>query len=35
MAVTMEGYTGAHVMPVVGYNTPSTRNFLFGLNLSF
>lgn len=35
MAVTMEGYTGAHTLPVVGYNTPATRNFLFGINLTF
>ena len=35
MAVTMEGYTGSHTLPVVGYNTPSTRNFLFGINLTF
>ena len=35
MAVTMEGYTGSHKLPVVGYNTPSTRNFLFGINLTF
>lgn len=35
MAVTMEGYKGAHKIPVVGYNTPATRNFLFGINLSF
>lgn len=26
---------GAHVLPVVGYNTPSTRNFLMGINLTF
>ena len=35
MAVTMEGYTGKHSLPVIGYNTPSTRNFLFGLNVTF
>lgn len=35
MAVTMEGYTGSHKLPVVGYNTPATRNFLFGINLTF
>jgi len=35
MAVTMDGYKGAHKIPVVGYNTPSTRNFLFGINLTF
>ena len=35
MAVTMEGYTGKHILPVVGYNTPQTRNFLFGINVTF
>jgi hypothetical protein len=35
MAVTMAGYTGSHKIPVIGYNTPSTRNFLFGINLTF
>ena len=35
MAVQMIGYTGAHKIPVIGYNTPSTRNFIFGLNLTF
>lgn len=35
MAVTMEGYKGAHKLPVVGYNTPSTRSFIFGVNLTF
>ncbi|MGM9718159.1 MAG: SusC/RagA family TonB-linked outer membrane protein [Prevotella sp.] len=35
MAVTMDGYNGKHVLPVVGYNTPSTRNFLFGINVTF
>ena len=35
MAVTMDGYRGAHKIPVIGYNTPSTRNFIFGLNLTF
>ena len=35
MAVTMDGYNGKHLLPVVGYNTPSTRNFLFGINLTF
>ena len=34
-AVTFGGYTGAHKLPIVGYNTPATRNFLFGLNLTF
>jgi TonB-linked SusC/RagA family outer membrane protein len=28
-------FTGKHQMPVIGYNTPSTRNFLFGLNVTF
>lgn len=35
MAVTMEGYKGSHTLPVVGYNTPSTRSFIFGVNLTF
>jgi TonB-linked SusC/RagA family outer membrane protein len=35
MAVTMDGYQGAHKIPVIGYNTPSTRNFIFGINLTF
>lgn len=35
MAVNVEGYTGSHTIPVIGYNTPSTRNFLFGINLTF
>lgn len=35
MAVTMDGYKGSHKIPVIGYNTPSTRNFLFGINLTF
>ena len=26
---------GSHKMPIVGYNTPSTRNFIFGLNVTF
>jgi len=34
-AVAVDGYTGKHKMPIVGYNTPSTRNFIFGLNLTF
>ena len=34
-AVQVDGYTGKHKMPIVGYNTPATRNFLIGLNLSF
>ncbi len=35
MAVTMDGYQGAHKIPVIGYNTPSTRNYIFGINLTF
>ena len=27
-------YSG-HQMPIIGYNTPSTRNYLFGVNLTF
>ena len=34
-AVAIDGYTGKHKMPIVGYNTPATRNFLIGVNLSF
>ena len=34
-AVGVDGYTGKHKMPIVGYNTPATRNFLFGLNVTF
>ena len=34
-AVAVEGYNGKHRMPIVGYNTPATRNFLFGINLTF
>ncbi len=34
-AVAVDGYTGKHKMPIVGYNTPATRNFLLGLNLTF
>ena len=26
---------GGHRMPIIGYNTPSTRNFIFGVNLTF
>ena len=33
---TAVGYAfGSHRMPIVGYNTPSTRNFIFGLNVTF
>ena len=35
MAVKMDGYTGKHSLPVIGYNTPTTRNFLFGINVTF
>ena len=34
-AVAVDGYTGKHRMPIVGYNTPATRNFIFGLNVTF
>ena len=34
-AVGIDGYTGKHKMPIVGYNTPATRNFLFGINMTF
>ena len=34
-AVGIDGYTGKHKMPIVGYNTPATRNFIFGLNVTF
>ncbi len=34
-AVGIDGYTGKHRMPIVGYNTPATRNFLFGVNVTF
>ena len=34
-AVAVDGYTGKHKMPIVGYNTPNTRNFLFGINVTF
>ena len=34
-AVAVDGYTGKHKMPIVGYNTPVTRNFIFGLNVTF
>ena len=34
-AVPIGGYTGKHKMPIVSYNTPATRNFLFGLNVTF
>ncbi len=34
-AVSFSEYSGKHRMPIVGYNTPSTRNFIFGLNVTF
>ena len=34
-AVAYSEYSGKHKMPIVGYNTPSTRNFMFGLNVTF
>ena len=34
-AVGIDGYTGKHKMPIVRYNTPATRNFLFGINVTF
>ena len=34
-AVAVDGYTGKHRMPIVGYNTPATRNFMFGVNVTF
>jgi len=34
-AVSFSEYAGKHKMPIVGYNTPATRNFIFGLNVTF
>ncbi len=34
-SVAFEGYNNKHRMPIVGYNTPATRNFLFGVNVTF
>ena len=34
-AVPYGEYSGKHKMPIVGYNTPSTRNFLIGVNVAF
>ena len=34
-AVAYGEYSGKHKMPIVGYNTPSTRNFLIGVNVAF
>ena len=33
MAVAMTG--GTNAIPIDGYNTPTTRNYLFGINVSF
>ena len=33
---TAVGYSfGSHRMPIIGYNTPSTRNFIFGASVTF
>ena len=33
---TAVGYSfGSRKMPIIGYNTPATRNFLFGVNVTF
>ncbi len=34
-AVAYDEYSRKHRMPIVGYNTPATRNFLFGINVTF
>ena len=34
-AVAYSEYSGKHRMPIVGYNTPATRNFMFGINVTF
>ena len=34
-SVAYSEYSGKHKMPIVGYNTPVTRNFIFGLNVTF
>ena len=34
-AVRYDEYSGKHKMPIIGYNTPVTRNFMFGLNVTF
>ena len=34
-AVAYSEYSGKHRLPIVGYNTPATRNFLFGVNVTF
>jgi hypothetical protein len=33
---TAVGYNfGSHRLPIIGYNTPATRNFLVGVNVTF
>ena len=34
-AVAYGEYSGKHRMPIIGYHTPATRNFLFGINVTF
>ena len=34
-AVPFSEYSGKHKLPIVGYNTPATRSFIFGLNVTF
>ena len=34
-AVAYGEYSGKHKMPIIGYNTPATRNFMFGVNVTF
>ena len=34
-AVAYGEYSGKHRMPIVGYNTPATRNFMIGVNVTF
>ena len=34
-AVPFGEYSGKHKLPIVGYNTPATRSFIFGLNVTF
>ena len=34
-AVAYGEYSGKHKMPIIGYNTPATRNFIIGLNVTF
>ena len=33
VAVSMK--TGSHNLPIIGTNAPATRNYLFGINLTF